>query len=288
MYHASNPTFAADLLSHAIDLYQWGTEKETTKYSNYYRSATASIYPSSDAQDDLAWAAYWLYRATGNRTYLQSSVNYYRKKSWDVTIDWDNSGAAVAVALANLAADGVSVPYASDITNFVVKNFLQQWMTPSGEIRRTPNGMHYPKWSRWGNAQLSTTAAFAAAVHAKHTQSNTLRQSAVQFARDQLDYVMGGTDSGFSFIVGFGSKYPLRPHHAGASCPSDRSIKCDWSDFDRPDPNPMILYGALVGGPEGPGDNSYNDKRSDYVSNEVASDYNSGLTGALAGVVQFL
>jgi endoglucanase len=51
-------------------------------------------------------------------------------------------------------------------------------------------------------------------------------------------------------------------------------------------PNPQVLYGGLVGGPND-GD-SYKDVRSDYVSNEVAVDYNAGFTGALAGLVQML
>ncbi len=51
-------------------------------------------------------------------------------------------------------------------------------------------------------------------------------------------------------------------------------------------PNPQILYGGLVGGPND--NDSYQDKRSDYVGNEVAVDYNAGFTGALAGLIQLL
>jgi len=51
-------------------------------------------------------------------------------------------------------------------------------------------------------------------------------------------------------------------------------------------PNPHVLYGALVGGP---GQNDqYTDRRTDYVSNEVACDYNAGFQSAVAGSVLFL
>jgi len=40
--------------------------------------------------------------------------------------------------------------------------------------------------------------------------------------------------------------------------------------------------GAIVGGPD-QGDN-YDDRRDDYVKNEVACDYNAGFQGALAGL----
>ena len=43
-----------------------------------------------------------------------------------------------------------------------------------------------------------------------------------------------------------------------------------------------MQHGALVGGPSAADDFAYNDARSDYISNEVAIDYNAGLTGALA------
>ena len=42
-----------------------------------------------------------------------------------------------------------------------------------------------------------------------------------------------------------------------------------------------MLYGALIAGPSR--DDSYTDDRGDFVSNEVATDYNAGFQGALAG-----
>ena len=48
-------------------------------------------------------------------------------------------------------------------------------------------------------------------------------------------------------------------------------------------PNPHILTGAMVGGPDK--SDSYNDKRDDYVHNEVAMDYNAGFQSALAALL---
>lgn len=56
---------------------------------------------------------------------------------------------------------------------------------------------------------------------------------------------------------------------------------CSYSALHYPGPNPHILYGALVGGPNLEGE--YEDDRSDYVKNEVAIDYNAGFQGAVAG-----
>ena len=59
-----------------------------------------------------------------------------------------------------------------------------------------------------------------------------------------------------------------------------------WEGFNSPDANEHILIGALVGGPSRADDFAYNDLRSDYISNEVAIDYNAGFTGALAFATQ--
>ncbi|RXG61861.1 Endoglucanase [Armadillidium vulgare] len=59
---------------------------------------------------------------------------------------------------------------------------------------------------------------------------------------------------------------------------------CDWNAYNSPDPNPQVLYGALVGGPDQ--NDQYTDSRDDYVHNEVACDYNAAFTGALAASVE--
>jgi hypothetical protein len=51
--------------------------------------------------------------------------------------------------------------------------------------------MSRPKWSKWGNLQLSTTAAFLALTHAKHTKSAATKASALAWGRSQINYAMG-------------------------------------------------------------------------------------------------
>ena len=88
-------------------------------------------------------------------------------------------------------------------------------------------------------------------------------------------------------MVGYGNNPPTRAHHRGASCPN-RPAPCTYdSAFNSPAGNPQLLAGALVGGPPEVSD-KYEDVRSNYVTNEVAFDYNAGFTGALAGLAQLL
>jgi hypothetical protein len=95
------------------------------------------------------------------------------------------------------------------------------------------------------------------------------------FAKGQIEYILGNNPKHFSYMVGFGNNYPLNPHHRGASGSYDGNVAA-------PGNNRHILYGALVGGPESADDFDYHDDRPNYISNEVALDYNAGFTGALA------
>lgn len=74
----------------------------------------------------------------------------------------------------------------------------------------------------------------------------------------------------------------LFPTTQYSSCPN-RPAPCDWDSFDSHQPNPQVLYGAVVGGPDK--HDVYKDDRKDYIKNEVACDYNSGFQASVAGNV---
>ncbi|KAK3104722.1 hypothetical protein FSP39_008611 [Pinctada imbricata] len=101
-----------------------------------------------------------------------------------------------------------------------------------------------------------------------------------KWAMSQIHYALG--DAGRSFVCGFGTTPPTQPHHRGASCPS-MPAPCGWAFQQSKAPNPHVLYGALVGGPDG--SDSYTDDRNNYISNEVACDYNAGFQSAVAGIL---
>ena len=86
--------------------------------------------------------------------------------------------------------------------------------------------------------------------------------------------MLGDNPNNFSYQIGFGNNYPQNPHHRGAHGSLNNNINGGETKH--------ILYGALVGGPSQPDDSAYNDRRDDYIANEVTTDYNAGFTGALA------
>ena len=65
-----------------------------------------------------------------------------------------------------------------------------------------------------------------------------------------------------------------------SSCPNPPAT-CGDSALTSTAPNPHILYGGVVGGPDK--HDHWADKRQDYVHNEVACDYNAAFQTAIAG-----
>jgi endoglucanase len=129
---------------------------------------------------------------------------------------------------------------------------------------------------QWGPLRHAANAAFVCLQAAKLGINPAANQ---KFAESQIGYILG--DTGRSFVVGVGVDPPQRPHHRASSCPNE-PVPCDFSAMTNPGPNPHILTGALVGGPDK--SDAYTDKRDDYVHNEVACDYNAAFTSALAAL----
>lgn len=87
-------------------------------------------------------------------------------------------------------------------------------------------------------------------------------------------------------MVGFGNRFPQHIHHRGSSLPSiqlsSEKIGCEsgFDFFNSANPNPNILIGAIVGGPDQ--DDSFLDARNNYGQSEPATYINAPLIGSLA------
>lgn len=274
--------YSSKLLDYSKKYYSFAT-KYRGKYSASLADA-ASFYPSATMYDDLAWGALCLYHTTKEPQYLiegrQHIQDHWRKEGrvWH-NYDWDSHAWGALVFLVKYAPDVVTAQRELD-------EFTNSWLLSNGDgysaPRKTPKGLSW--FSPWGSLRHSANAAFLLLAHDKMNDINrdsSKRKDIQCFAHRQIRYMLGS--SGRSFVVGYGENPPMRPHHRASSCPLMPS-PCDWTAMNNPGPNPAVLYGALVGGPDF--NDNYKDNRADFVSNEVAVDYNAGFTGALAGLSQ--
>ena len=103
----------------------------------------------------------------------------------------------------------------------------------------------------------------------------------------QVDYILGSNPNGMSYLVGLGSKYPSQVHHRGASIVSIKTnptpVECKagfdlW--FHKNAPNPNVLTGAVVGGPDI--NDQYSDTRTNYNMAETGTANGAPFVGVLA------
>lgn len=247
-----------------------------TKYKGYYSDSIPDakiFYKSTTYRDDLALAAIWLYRATGEHKYAKEAAAWFQEgvdkenflNDWPGA-NWASQEYAAAVQLHRVFPK-------NDVYVKILKKLEDSWFNNKNGVRKTPKGFKF--LDAWGSSRHAGNAAFILL-----TSQVTDHNKAICFARTQAEYILGST--GKSFMVGFGNKYPLRPHHRSASCPVNG--KCDWSAFDTSVPNANVIIGAIVGGISAPDDSAYHDKRTDYICNEVAIDYAAPWSGVFAAL----
>jgi endoglucanase len=300
----SNPTYSAKCLSYAEALYSFARANPGTGYSG-------GFYPSSGYVSEEAWAADWLYLATGTWSYINdiiatnasgaytgylSNIITSAGSTWQNTwvMSWDSRWGGVFSLLDPIVQGNANVPAGvqSDI-HYFDKWQVQYWShvphdNPSDTsfIQTTPAGFSY--LTTWGSARYNTAAQLEALVYRKNFPNDPQSVLFTNWAMGQMNYLMGDNPANWSYIVGFGSNVPgvgpevggtataaSHPHHADAQGSLDNSQSDPATDRH-------ILYGALVGGPSST--DQPDDVTTDYVLNEVAVDYNAAFVGALAGL----
>ncbi|KAL3861581.1 hypothetical protein ACJMK2_007607 [Sinanodonta woodiana] len=264
-----NAAYADTLLQAAKSIYDFAKNHQGI----YSKSVPQAGYGSNGFKDELSVAAAWLYQATHDVKYLNDAKQFHEtgvpwNLSWnDKKITSQASTTRARYLLYEITKD---VSYKNEILNYVKDN------RPGGTATYTPCGMLYR--DQWGSNRYSANGAFIALLAAA---DGIETHDYVTWAMSQINYLLGDNNYGISYEIGFGSKYPQHPHHRGSACRTT-TTQCSFAE---PGPNPNVLNGALVGGPDA--HDHYEDRRDDYVKNEVACDYNAGFQGALAGLLHF-
>ncbi|KAL2348013.1 hypothetical protein Fmac_002013 [Flemingia macrophylla] len=167
------------------------------------------------------------------------------------------------------------------------------------QIKTTPGGLLFTRDS--SNLQYATSSTMVLFIFSKILNRNHIdgincgsanfTPSQIRdFAKTQVDYILGNNPMNMSYMVGFGSKYPLQLHHRGSSIPSIRvhSAKVGCNDglsdyFNSANPNPNTHVGAIVGGPNS--NDKFNDARSDYSHSEPTTYINAAFVGSVPALL---
>lgn len=278
VFKSTDPAYSEKLLTHAKQLYNFA-DTYRGKYSDCITDAQSFYRSWSGYYDELSWGGAWLYLATKDTAYLDKALaatNGWGKDQtgeWGFkwTIGWDDKTYGAQLLLARILTD-LGRPEASTFVTATEKN-LDYWTvgTNGQRITYTPGGLAW--LDSWGSLRYASNAAFLAFVYSDFVNDPAKKTRYADFATKQINYALGDNPSNRSYVVGYGSNPPQHPHH--------RTAHGSWSDsLQEPANHRHVLYGALVGGPNA--SDSYTDAINDYVSNEVATDYNAGFTASLA------
>lgn len=258
-----------DYLEHAKNIFAIADAEKSD--DEYMASDAKNFYRSSHFYDELFWAANWLYKATGDKTYLDKATSYIPNLSTELGTNelkyswgqcWDDVQQGGMILYAQNTNDPTYINQ--------VKKHLDYW---TYNVKELDGGL---RWlTDWGCLRHATAAAFTAAV-ACDTLPLEDTSAYKEFYEEQANYCLGANPDNRSYVVGYGENSPLNVHH--------RTAHSSWKNaLDTPVDNRHILYGALVGGPTSEG--VYEDDRQNHINNEVACDYNAGFTGLMAKMV---
>lgn len=253
-------------LEHAENIFKIADEAKSD--DEYQDSDASGFYRSSHFYDELFWAANWLYKATGDKAYLDKASSYIPhldkelgsdelKYSWSMC--WDDTMQGGMLLYAQNTGDSTYIARVKKHLDFL-----------NSGANKLDGGLVYI--DTWGCLRYAAASGFIAAV-ACDTLDLGNESAYEDFYKTQADYCLGDNPLDQSFVVGYGNNAPKNAHH--------RTAHASWNnELSNPTNNRHILYGALVGGPDGSG--NYVDDRQNFVNNEVACDYNAGFTGLMA------
>jgi endoglucanase len=256
LWKARDAERAALYLTHAKEIYAYG--------ETHLKGTADGYYPSESYTDDMLCGAVELYKATGEQKYLTDAVRWDDETSQHYWApDWSNPTDFCRHSLAQLGTDDTLNYWKGDVGNYLSSISTRQYV----------DGLMVIEGCDWGALACSSGAGTSAAF--LYDLLGT--PSYLEFANQQLDYILGDNEYGVTFAVGYDDGAPKRPHHRNSAVLG------------------VPLQGALVGGPtpdvamSEPGDSfqwswpaGYQDNQDDFVHNEVAIDYNTGLVGLAA------
>ncbi|KAL5548462.1 hypothetical protein UlMin_003693 [Ulmus minor] len=302
VFRETNPHYSHLLLHHAQQLFEFG-DKHRGKYDESIGVAKGYYTSVSGYHDELLWAALWLHKATNKEAYLEYVIeNAYAFGgiTWQMEeFSWDVKYAGLQLIASMLQKEEKNKKYEHMLDHYRSKgeHYICSCLnkTNSTNVRRTPGGLLYTR--QWNNLQYVSNAAFLLTVYSDHLKSTHRTVNCEKglvgpdeilvFAKSQIDYILGSNPMAVSYLVGFGPNYPRRVHHRGASIDSFKRSKgfigCtqgydNW--YGRRDPNPNILVGALVGGPDF--DDQFRDARWNYMQTEACTYNTAPLVGVFA------
>ncbi|RZC63900.1 hypothetical protein C5167_025650 [Papaver somniferum] len=297
-----NKSYSKKLVHGAATLFKFARDQRG-RYSAGSAEA-ATFYNSTSYWDEFLWGGAWMYYATGNSSYLALATArglakhagaFWGGPNYGV-FSWENKLTGAQVLLSRLRLFlSPGYPYEDMLSTFHNQTsiIMCSYLPVFTSFNRTKGGLIQLNHGAPQPLQYVVNAAFLATLYADYLEAadtpgwycgpNFYSTKVLRdFAKTQVNYILGKNPRKMSYVVGFGHKYPKHVHHRGASIPKNRvRYNCKggwkWRDTHKPDPN--ILVGAMVGGPDK--HDGFRDVRTNYNYTEPTLAGNAGLVSVL-------
>ncbi|MBQ8296318.1 MAG: glycoside hydrolase family 9 protein [Ruminococcus sp.] len=260
-FKSTDSAYAAECMDYAAAIYAFAQ-----KYSGSECGGIGSMYGvNADPDDDKAWADLWLYLADSSKYSLPTvkpngnNDGGYTSGDYDCWVYcWDKVWGGYASLMYRITGQSI---FGNEV-KFEMGNLIQN----------NYNQVYYPI-SGWGTSRYNCAWQKYALTYGEVAGDKTY----IEYAKKQMDYILGDNPTGYSFLIGYGDSYPVRIHHRAAnpgngSQTSADNISCKYT-----------LYGALVGGPT-TASGDYEDHSDRYQYTEPALDYNACFMLAITGL----
>ena len=274
VFKTFDATYAAQCLEAAKKAYAWGLQNPNKAFTNPSDVATGS-YSDGELSDEKAFASMELFISTGDASYKPT----IDPNKTSIVPAWPEMyGLAIYAAATHATELGADAETAKSMLLQYANEFAYAATTGFGVVMSNEDFV-------WG----SNAVAGNQGVFLLYAYYVTGEQKYYEAPKKVIDDLLGKNPLDMSFLTGFGTKSPLKPHHRPSTA-------------DKVTPP---IPGMIVGGPQPGGEDigsesweckdyrtgvpatSYTDDRCSYATNEVAINWNAPFA-YIAGALEAL
>ncbi|WP_424767217.1 glycoside hydrolase family 9 protein [Paenibacillus sp. sgz302251] len=265
IYMPHDEKFAAQLLNAAEKAQSWLTKNQSAFFrQDPGQNNGSGPYDKATDEEERMWALAELHRTTGKASYNELLTKQYSDLM---------AGPPKPVNWGNAQLLGQWAYFSSENTDEQWKERIRAAVTNRAEelVRQAEADGYLNTLSLTEYTWASVKAGAAYGCMLLIADRMQPDENYVDIAREQLHHVFGRSATGYSYVTGIGSRFPVAPHHRTNAATG------------------VTIPGLVVGGPNRYGGDpdldavkeglapakAYLDVRGSFSSNEYAIDYNA-------------
>src|SRR5581483_7702833 len=190
------------LFNHSQQLYEFAS---ITPFVTYQTSVPEvnNLYASTAFKDELVWSSLWLYKLTKNATYFDIAADYFKQfqlSGNNDIINWDSKTGAAYILFVQCAIE----LNRNDVDTW--KAEAERYLDTVASVSQctlTKGGLFYCDGdSDADSLNPALNAAFASLLYSNLSSTTTKRDSYINFAMSQINYLFGDNPMKIPYVVG--------------------------------------------------------------------------------------